>query len=50
MSTLSMCDRVMVLVDGKLEAFDTATHLKQQSSYYRTALAIASGTADPLPS
>ena len=50
MSTLSMCDRVMVIVDGKLEAFDTATHLTQQSSYYRTALAIASGSANPLPS
>jgi ABC-type multidrug transport system fused ATPase/permease subunit len=50
MSTLSMCDRVMVIVDGKLEAFDTATRLRQQSSYYRTALAIASGSADPLPS
>lgn len=47
MSTVSMCNRVMVIVDGKLEAFDTAAHVKQRSSYYRNALAIAAGTAGP---
>jgi ABC-type multidrug transport system fused ATPase/permease subunit len=47
MSTLDICDRVMVIVDGRLEAFDTAAGLKGQNSYYRAALALASGTPTP---
>jgi ATP-binding cassette, subfamily B, bacterial len=37
MSTLDICDRVMVIVDGRLEAFDTASALQTDSTYYRTA-------------
>ncbi|HWY17523.1 MAG TPA: ATP-binding cassette domain-containing protein [Solirubrobacteraceae bacterium] len=37
MSTLDVCDRVMVIVDGKLVAFDTTALLKQSNSYYRSA-------------
>jgi ATP-binding cassette, subfamily B, bacterial len=37
MSTLDACDRVMVIVDGRLEAFDTASALHVDSSYFRTA-------------
>jgi ABC-type multidrug transport system fused ATPase/permease subunit len=37
MSTLDICDRVMVIVDGRCEAFDTASALHVNSSYFRTA-------------
>ncbi len=37
MSTLDICDRVMVIVDGRLEAFDTASALHVDSDYFRTA-------------
>lgn len=41
MSTLGVCDRVMVLVDGQLQAFDEQPALKETSSYYRSASALA---------
>ena len=37
MSTLDICDRVMVIVDGRLVAFDTKALLQTQNSYYRHA-------------
>ena len=37
MSTLDICDRVMVIIDGRLEAFDTVEALRANSDYYRTA-------------
>jgi ABC-type multidrug transport system fused ATPase/permease subunit len=37
MSTLDICDRVMVILDGRCEAFDTASALKTDSRYYRMA-------------
>ncbi len=37
MSTLDACDRVMVIVDGRLEAFNTASALHVDNSYFRTA-------------
>jgi ABC-type multidrug transport system fused ATPase/permease subunit len=43
MSTLDICDRVMVILDGKLVAFDTIEYLRAHNSYYRTASAIATG-------
>jgi ATP-binding cassette subfamily B protein len=43
MSTLDICDRVMVIVDGKLVAFDTRETLEVENSYYRSASAIATG-------
>jgi ABC-type multidrug transport system fused ATPase/permease subunit len=43
MSTLQMCERVMVIVDGRLQAFDTAEHLHLSNSYYRSALAVTVG-------
>jgi ABC-type multidrug transport system fused ATPase/permease subunit len=42
-STLDICDRVMVIADGKLEAFDTIVNLKQRNAYYRDAAVLASG-------
>jgi ABC-type multidrug transport system fused ATPase/permease subunit len=35
MTTLDVCDRVMVIVDGRLEAFGTAAGLKRANAYYR---------------
>jgi ATP-binding cassette, subfamily B, bacterial len=43
MSTLDICDRVMVILDGKLVAFDTIDHLQANNDYYRAASAIATG-------
>ena len=43
MSTLDICDRVMIVLDGRLVAFDRIDVLEQESAYYRNATAIASG-------
>ena len=43
MSTLDICNRVMVILDGKLAAFDTLGHLREHNSYYRAASMIATG-------
>jgi ATP-binding cassette subfamily B protein len=43
MSTLDICDRVMVVIDGRLSAFDTLALLRTQSSYYRSAALLAAG-------
>lgn len=43
MSTLEICDRVMVIVDGRLVAFDTADLLRSENAYYRSASALATG-------
>lgn len=43
MSTLDVCERVMVVVDGRLEGFDAASALRNESAYYRSATAVASG-------
>jgi ATP-binding cassette subfamily B protein len=48
MSTLDICDRVMVIVDGRLVGFDTKALLQTQNTYYRHASQLAAGaTADP---
>ena len=41
MSTLEICDRVMVIVGGRLEAFATQAALKRDSEYFRVASAHA---------
>ena len=38
MSTLFICDRVMVVVDGELDAFDTPERLRAENPYYRDAV------------
>jgi ABC-type multidrug transport system fused ATPase/permease subunit len=43
MSTLDICDRVMVIIDGRLVAFDTIDLLKNENAYYRSASALATG-------
>jgi ABC-type multidrug transport system fused ATPase/permease subunit len=37
MSTLEMCDRVMVILDGRLVGFDTKAALQEHNDYYRHA-------------
>jgi len=44
MSTLDICDRVMVIVDGRLVAFDSRALLQRDNAYYRHASQLASGT------
>ncbi len=46
MSTLDICDRVMVIVDGRLAAFDTKVLLQQNNTYYRHASQLAAGSSD----
>jgi ABC-type multidrug transport system fused ATPase/permease subunit len=43
MSTLDVCERVMVVVDGRLEGFDEASALRSNSAYYRSATEVAAG-------
>jgi ABC-type multidrug transport system fused ATPase/permease subunit len=40
LTTVSMCSRVMVIVDGRLEAFDSPSLLHSASAYYRSASSI----------
>jgi len=40
LSTLDICDRVMVIVDGRVDDFDTASALRGSSAYYRRALGL----------
>lgn len=42
MATLALCDRVMVIVGGRVEAFTAEHALDATSPYYRTAMAISS--------
>jgi ABC-type multidrug transport system fused ATPase/permease subunit len=35
MSTLDICDRMMVIVDGRLQAFGAVHELRANSAYYR---------------
>ena len=47
MSTLEMCDRVMVILDGRLAGFDTKAALQRDNNYYRHASELATGGARP---
>jgi ATP-binding cassette, subfamily B, bacterial len=40
LSTLSICDRVMVIVDGRLQAIDTPDRLHDVNTFYREAMSI----------
>ncbi|HEY4812405.1 MAG TPA: sulfotransferase, partial [Solirubrobacteraceae bacterium] len=46
MSTLDICDRVMIIIDGKLTAFDTIELLQRENSYYRSASKLATTAPD----
>lgn len=43
MSTLDVCDRVMVIVDGRLVGFDERARLQADNAYYRSASLLAAG-------
>jgi ATP-binding cassette subfamily B protein len=43
LSTLTICDRVMVVVDGRLEALDTPSRLKETNAFFREVNEITSG-------
>lgn len=46
MSTLDICDRIMVIEDGRLTALGTPTELARDSDFYRKAMATAGITID----
>lgn len=41
LSTLDICDRLMVIQDGELRGFDTPANLERSSGFYRDALALS---------
>jgi ABC-type multidrug transport system fused ATPase/permease subunit len=41
LSTLTICDRIMVVNDGELKGFDTPLRLERSSDFYREALALS---------
>ena len=41
MSTLTICDRIMVIFDGQIQGFDTPATLEQGSAFYREALKLS---------
>ena len=38
LSTLEICDRIMVIQGGRLKGFDTPANLEQSNDFYREAL------------
>lgn len=47
MSTLTICDRVMVMINGKLTAFDTLEDLHASSDYFQLASVMADTARRP---
>ena len=41
LSTLDICDRIMVLQEGRLQGFDEPRHLEHSSPFYREALRLS---------
>ncbi len=41
MSTLSICDRIMVIFEGKLQGFDTPARLEATDPFYSEALRLS---------
>ncbi len=41
LSTLEICDRIMVIQDGRLSGFDTPANLEHSSDFYREALQLS---------
>ena len=41
LSTLTICDRIMVLIDGRLQGFDEPARLEANNPFYREALALS---------
>jgi ATP-binding cassette, subfamily B, bacterial len=49
MSTITLCDRMLVLRDGRIEGFDTHERLLEQSPFYREALRLSTVQHDEVP-
>jgi ABC-type multidrug transport system fused ATPase/permease subunit len=47
MSTLTICDRVMVVLNGTIDAFDSLQELTASNEYYRFASGIAASLSAP---
>lgn len=47
-STLDMCDRVMVILDGKLNAFEPFAELRETNTYYRSVIATGIEASAPI--
>lgn len=47
MSTLEICDRIMVIEDGRMTAFDTPAALHEDSAFYQGAMALAGIVSHP---
>jgi hypothetical protein len=45
MSALEICERVMVIVDGRLDAFDAASRLRLENTYYRSVSGLVAGSS-----
>jgi len=41
LSTLAVCDRLMIIEDGRLRAFDTPENLERSSEFYREVLIVS---------
>jgi ABC-type multidrug transport system fused ATPase/permease subunit len=41
LSTLDVCDRIMVIMDGQIRGFDTPDRLEQSNAFYRDALVMS---------
>ena len=41
MSTLDICDRIMVIEHGTMTSIDTPDALRENSEFYRNALSVA---------
>ena len=41
LSTLDICDRIMVIQDGRLVGFDTPSELETTNDFYREALVLS---------
>ena len=47
LSTVSICDRIMVIKDGELKEFDTPSVLEETSEFYREALLLSGMQQSP---
>ena len=41
LSTLAVCNRLMIIEDGRLRAFDTPENLERSSEFYREVLIVS---------
>ncbi|MGD0198638.1 MAG: ABC transporter ATP-binding protein [Solirubrobacteraceae bacterium] len=41
MSTLEMCDRILVILDGRVDGYGSASELLRENKYYRAAIALS---------